>query len=100
MTAEIQALREALDDHVRMCEKEFASGEAEFQELRQCIQENTETVNEIKANTDEIVTAWRDMKGAISVWTIMQRAGLWVIKWPIIGAGIYTMWKWLTNNLP
>lgn len=104
--SEIDAINIKLDEHIKSTGEQFeevrqelADGEIKMDKLQASIDANSESVQQIEENTEAMVKAWKDIQGAVSVWTVMQRIGLWIVKWPIIGAGLVAIWKWLSQDL-
>jgi len=106
----IESVELKLDNHITKTERQFEDGKVEFAKLRSSIEDNTEIV---EANTramealvtkvgksDGVVEAWDNIVGAAKLGNALQKFGLWLLKWPLIGAGLYTVWKWVMNNLP
>ena len=98
MTELIQ-LEQRLNDHIEHCDARFEEGRKQLDELLTSTQRSTDAVNRLTSETAEFVELYRDMKGVVRIGVIVQKAGLWVIKWPLIGTGIYAIYKWFTSEL-
>lgn len=100
MDTDVAELSQKLEEHIDMCQQRFDEGDAEFLAVKKCIEENTEAVRRVEENTDEIISAWNNIKGATSVGIAVQKFGVWLVKWPLIGTGLYAIWKWFLDTLP
>lgn len=103
-TPSVSVLEQRLADHMEYCESRFSKGENQFAELVEAIRQNNELIANAAANTDrviaeteQVVKIYKDMQGAISIAVTLQKIGIWVIKWPLVGTGIYAIYKW-TNG--
>ena len=97
MSDDYSILRQELADHVAHCEKHFTLSEQRYNEWIICTQQNTEAVTQMVLETKEVIQLYKDLRGVIRIGVVAQKFGMWVIKWPLIGAGIFTIYKWAIN---
>ena len=101
------SLERKLDLHIEHCDAEFESGRQEFAKLRACLEANTaalmantQSVDDVDINTKDIVEAWKSIQGAARVGVTVQKVGIWIVKWPLIGTGLFAIFKWFGDNAP
>lgn len=102
----INAQHEVFNQHVVDCEKKFTRGADNFKTLflaqeenTRAQQENTKAVAELIENTKAVVQLYQDLQGVGRMGKGAQGFLTWVIKWPLIGGGLYGMCKWVMNHL-
>lgn len=86
--------------HVTMCEKRFVAGELQFKELITTTSKNTDTMTTLIDETRELVQLYKDVQGAARVGKQVQSVGVWLLKWPLIGGGLYAIFNWAIEHLP
>lgn len=96
-----------LDNHIRYCQEQFGRGEAQFDTLQ--IQQSetlaqlrqlTTAVNDHASATSEVVTAYKNVQGAVKVGMALQNVCIWLLKWGAIGAAIAGGIHWLLEQRP
>ena len=96
---EIAKLNQKLEDHIEHTNARFDKGDERFDIISKCLMDNTAAVNRSSEETKELVTLWHDIQGVTRIGMSVQRFGIWVIKWPLIGGGLYTAYHWVVQNL-
>ncbi len=86
--------------HVARCEERFNDGDEQFKQLIQAQQKNTDAISSLIEETREIVQLHKDIQGVTRIGKGIQMFLVWVIKWPLIGTGIYAMVNWILKHLP
>ena len=86
--------------HVNRCEERFNDGDEQFRQLIQAQQKNTDAISSLIEETREVVQLHKDIRGATRIGKNVQSFLAWVVKWPLIGAGLYAMITWILNHLP
>jgi len=87
-------------DHVASCKERFTAGELQFKELITVTSKNTETMTTLIEETRAVVQLYKDIQGAARVGKQVQSAGVWLLKWPLIGGGLFAIFTWIVNHLP
>ena len=87
-------LQRKLEDHIELCEEKFQHGEDRFDELISCTMANTKAVTALTEELDPIVKLQHDLQAAASLGIRVQKFGLWLAKWPVIGVGLYAIYHW------
>lgn len=83
-----------LDAH----EERLEAGERRFEELIRCSRENTAAVNELVEETRDIIKLYRDAQGAIQIGSVLQRFGIWCLKWGAIFGGFFAALKFWVGH--
>lgn len=73
---------------------------AQMRELAECNRLNAETIAQLREETRGIIALYNNLNGAARIGIAVQNFGVWVVKWPLIGTGIYTLYKWFTKHWP
>jgi len=92
--------RKEFNEHVEDCEKRFSEGDKQFKKLIDVTNENTEAVTLLIDETREVIQIYKDIQGAARIGKGVQSFGIWVIKWPLIGGGLYALFNWIIEHLP
>lgn len=77
-------LDEKLAKHIEEDERNMAA-------ISTALQENTEAVKVLTQETREVVSIYRDWKGVANVGSKAQRFAVWIVKWMVVLAGLYTI---------
>ena len=78
----------------------FESHEAKIDPLIEACNRNSTAIENLVEETSAIISLHKDLQGTIRVGANVQSFGLWLMKWPLIGAGLYTAFNWLISHLP
>jgi len=67
-----------------------------------CQQRNAEAISDLHASTKDVVemytTLVTTMKTNIGIGVATQKFGLWLLKWPLIGVGLFAMYQWILDH--
>lgn len=58
----------------------------------------TAAIKKLTEDTQGVVDLYQNARGVVTVGVAIQKLGLWMIKWPVVGAGIYAIWDWLDKH--
>lgn len=72
--------------------------ESRIEKLLESQERCTTAIERLTEDTEGVVDLYKNAQGVITVGIAVQKLGLWVVKWPIIGAGIYTIWEWVKKH--
>jgi hypothetical protein len=61
---------------------------------------NTKSIAMLIEETRGVIELYNNLKGATAVGISVQNFGLWLIKWPLIGMGLYTAFNWVLSKFP
>lgn len=86
--------------HIARCEKRFNEGDQKFELLIEAQRKNTSAIASLIEETREVVQLHKDIQGATRVGKNVQSFLAWVVKWPLIGVGLYGMITWLFKYFP
>lgn len=86
-------LQSQLTDHVTFCHSQFSELRTSFGELIEVQKDQTKAITELANATKGVVDVYNSVNGAITVGKQMQRFGLWLLKWPVIGYGLFHLAK-------
>ena len=88
--------------HVAHCEARFEKGDAKFDVLVETMDRNTNAIKALAeglAKTHDVVQLHEDIQGVARIGRGVQTLLLWVIKWPLIGAGLYATSQWVFDKI-
>jgi len=88
-----------LDDHKRYCEAKFAEFDARLDKLLQSQERLTNAIEKLTNDTQGVVDLYQNAQGAITIGVALQKLGIWVIKWPVVGAGMYSIYHWVQGRI-
>lgn len=88
-----------MDDKFFQLEERLNKIDQRVEQLLLCTQSNAENIASLVIETRDIVRLHKDMQSIIRVSKNIQSFGLWILKWPLIGAGIYQLVKWISKNI-
>jgi hypothetical protein len=91
--------------------KHIAECNLQFNELRELVRSNVRCVGELidaqkestvaitnlAKETQGVVEVYNNVSGAVKVGSAVQNFGFWLMKWGVIGAGIYTGIKFVSS---
>jgi len=118
METKMMRLEQKLTDHIDACEGQFEEGQVQFKELSHAVSANNDSIQEcigcltecsknikdLSENTKDIVQAWNDVQGTARIGKNVQGFLISIAKWPLIGAGLYTLGTWVLKisdiNIP
>lgn len=93
-------LNKKIDNHINDCNEQFDEGRKQFIELKECSNATTEAVNKLAGDMEPIIELKEDLKGAASLGIKIQKVCVWIVKWPVIGTGIYVIYNWVIDLIP
>lgn len=106
MRERFNQLENKMNDHIELCRSEFerinsrnAEVDDRIEKLIVSQQQSTEAMDRLTEATRGVVEVYNNVNGAIKVGTTMQRFLLWVLKWPVLGAAIFTSINYLGELL-
>jgi len=73
----------------------------QMKRLIECQQQNAAAIEKLAvlcADMQSIVDIYQSVLGTLKVGSAAQAFGLWLIKWPLIGAGLYAAYSWLLDH--
>jgi len=100
MPTEVDQLRQELVEHREWCQTQFTEGSRQFEEIRDCIVKNTNSIEDLTEETREVRQLYADVKGTIRVGVAAQKFWLWLLKWPVIGGVLTAIALWLKEHIP
>lgn len=95
-----QELRKELEDHITVCNERFEYLDKRMLQLIECQEANTRAVTDLTVKSAGVIELYQNLGGAIKTGVAVQRFGIWIVKWPLVGAGLYTAYQWLIERLP
>lgn len=63
-------------------------------ENTEAIKANAKAIDRLVSETEGVIRVHNEVVSAVRVGSAMQKFGKWIITWPLIGAGIYTILEW------
>ena len=105
MEKELILLQKNLDEHIESCEERFKEGDERMNMLIECANKNssaiaelTTSINTLTKETFGVVQLHKDLRNVVRLGVTVQRVGVWVVTWPLIGVCILAIYKWITAN--
>jgi hypothetical protein len=95
----VNPVEEGLQDHIVYCRQQFSRQTESIDRIEKALEESCKRMERISHDTEEIITTWRDIKGAVSIGVHVQKVGLWIVKWPLIGTGLYVILRYFIPEL-
>jgi hypothetical protein len=86
--------------HVDQYNKDKADDAQRFQKLFDAQEKNTAAIAELIEETRDVIEIQRNFQAAARIGNGVQRFGLWMAKWPLIGVGLYTIYEFFVGRLP
>jgi isoaspartyl peptidase/L-asparaginase-like protein (Ntn-hydrolase superfamily) len=96
----LNQLEVKLDTHMRDCDKRLNRIDDRAEKLIQSQERCTEALEKLTNDTSGVVELYNNAQGAVTIGIGVQKFGLWVLKWPLIGAGLYAAFDWIIKHLP
>ena len=90
----------SLEDLNRRFADHVITVETRFEALLTAQESNTKAIALLTEETRDIIRIHKDLKGAARIGMSVQKFGLWMLKWPLIGMGLYTTYNWIVDHLP
>jgi len=79
------------------CEHRFVEGDRKFDRICELLHTNTAAIEELTEQVRPIVSVHRDVQGVANLGVKVQKLGLWLAKWPLIGGGLYILYNALVK---
>lgn len=70
-----------------------------FQMLLDSQERTITALNLVVEETSGLVQLSKDWQGAARIGSGIQKFGIWLLKWPLIGTGLYTGFNWIVEHL-
>lgn len=90
-------IKNTLKDHIEDHEKQRDDDRETIKELLEVSKSNAESIKLVIDETKGIIQLYKDMQGVVRVGITMQKVGIWLIKWPLIGAGLHQLFIWVSG---
>lgn len=84
-----------LDDHIKFSKNQFDVGADQFEEIRDCMKKNTEALEQLAINSRGVIQLYDDISAAARVGVKVQKIGIWIAKWPLVGGALVVFAKWV-----
>jgi tetrahydromethanopterin S-methyltransferase subunit F len=96
----IDTLRLDFDSHVTLSETRYLQTSEQLAQIAISQQKNVDAIGSLVEETRDIVQLHKDLKVVTRIGAGVQSFGLWMLKWPLIGAGAYAAFEWIISHLP
>lgn len=94
--SDVTEVQKHLINHIKLCnvsiEKvvdQLENTNSKLEKIVMVTEENTKAIGLLKEETQDIVGLYKDIRGATRIGVGIQKFSSWVIKWPLVGGGIY-----------
>lgn len=94
----VENLEHCLANHIRHTDEQLKVGANQFRALLESSENTNRTLSTLQSNTEDIVRIYHDLQGVARIGVVVQKFGLWIIKWPLIGAGCLAIAKWISTH--
>jgi len=91
---QLAQIKNDLRDHLQRDDEQI-------KQLIECQQQNAVAIEKLTvvcADMQVIVDIYQSVIGTMKVGSAAQAFGLWLIKWPLIGAGLYAAYCWMLDH--
>jgi len=88
-------LENMITQHTSHCERRFNERDEQFNKMLHAQAETIEALNHLTTATKDMIETYNHIRGAVVIGQSIQKFGLWLIKWPLIGAGLYGLFNYL-----
>lgn len=109
----VKYLQQQLLDHKDYCERRFEEGSAKMDRMIECttnnsesvgklaaeMEELTENVAKLTANTSGMIQIYQDVQGAARLGNMVKKAVLWTIGIPVVGSGFLNLYQWIIEYI-
>lgn len=100
-----------LSRHIDFCHQQFEELRESLQSNAKCVGElidaqkqSTRAITDLAKATEGVVEVYNNVNGAVKVGVMVQKFGLWLIKWGVLGVAFYTFCKtlgtWIDKGVP
>jgi|TARA_Y100000310_G_scaffold127563_1_gene126684 ferritin-like metal-binding protein YciE len=89
-----------LDNHIKECDERFSRIDERTEKLIESQERCTVALEKLTEDTSGVVALYNNAQGAVATGISIQKFGLWLLKWPLIGAGLYAVYEWFIKHLP
>src|SRR5690606_1506838 len=92
---QLKQFHDEFQHHIELYGERVKTDDARHEALLKAQEVNAKQLQELITNTQDIVEFYKDIKGAARIGMAIQRMGLWLAKWGIIGSMFYAAYGWL-----
>lgn len=85
--------------HVQQYNADKEDHATRFTKLVDAQEANTKAIADLIEETAGIIELQKNFQAAAKIGNGVQRFGLWLAKWPLIGVGIYTIYQFLVGRI-
>lgn len=96
-----KADQQRLDEFYAEFHEHLQREDDQMKRLIECQQANAEAIAKLTAvciKMEGVLEVYEAIIGTIKTGAAAQRLGLWVLKWPLIGTGLYTIYQWVLDH--
>jgi hypothetical protein len=87
-----------LDEFKKHCDAKFSELDDRIDKLVISQEKCVESIDKLTAETADVVELYRSAQSVITIGVALQKFGVWIVKWPVIGAGMYSIYHWLQGR--
>ena len=77
----------------------FSEIDGRIEKLIESQERCTNAIERLTEDTEGVIELYKNAQSLITVGMAVQRLGLWIVKWPIIGAGCMAIWHWAQKHI-
>lgn len=90
-------LSERLEMHIRDTNTRIEKVEDMVCQSIQAQNRCTDALEKLVSDTHGVVEFYKTAESAVTIGVAAQKFGLWLTKWPLIGAGLYAIVNWIKD---
>lgn len=98
--ADLRQFHKEFVEHVNQYNADKEDHAARFTKLVDAQEANTKAIADLIEETAGIIELQKNFQAAAKIGNGVQRFGLWMAKWPLIGVGLYTVYEFFIGRLP
>ncbi len=88
-----------MDRHIESCNERFEHIDIRAEKLIAAQERCTLALEKLAEDTSGLVSIYDQAQTAVKITTGVQRFGLWLIKWPLIGGGLFAAYRFFADQI-
>lgn len=86
-------------EHIKKYEQKSDDDAKQLRELIEATNQNSRAILSLVEETRGIVQLHNDIQSAARLGTSLQKFGIWLTKWGVIGAGLAAAYQWAAKHM-
>ncbi len=94
-----QETAKKLDEHIKEYNEKIKEMDDRLTRILESQEKCIKSLENLADEASGVIRLYNDTQTAITLGITAQRFGVWVVKWPVIGVGIHTMYQWIKSQV-